>query len=51
MIMVIHLLEHLGVPSGVAIALVIAGKKALAGGASKIGKRRHTGQGRPDGYR
>jgi hypothetical protein len=35
MITLIHLLEHIGLPSGVAIALVIAGKKALTGGISK----------------
>jgi hypothetical protein len=29
MIFLIHLLEHFGVPSGAAIAIVIAGKKLL----------------------
>ncbi|MGH3151472.1 MAG: hypothetical protein ACRDOB_12195 [Streptosporangiaceae bacterium] len=41
MILLIHLLEHLGVPSGAAIAMVIAGKKLLTGGAAKIDARRH----------
>jgi hypothetical protein len=40
MILLIHLLEHLGVPSGAAIAIVITGKKFLKGGASKLGARR-----------
>ena len=31
MIIVIHLLQHLGVPSGAAIAIVIAAKKFLKG--------------------
>ena len=31
MILLIHLLEHLGVPSGAAIAVVIAGRKAVRG--------------------
>jgi hypothetical protein len=39
-IFLIHLLEHLGLPSGVAIAIVIAGRKALKGGASTLGPRR-----------
>lgn len=47
MIFLIHLLEHLGVPSGAAIAIVIAGRKLLKGGTSKIGARR----GRDDGDR
>jgi hypothetical protein len=37
MVFLIHLLEHFGVPSGVAIAVVIAGKKLLESGTSKIG--------------
>jgi hypothetical protein len=40
MIILIHLLQHLGVPSGAAIAVVIAGQKFLKGGAAKIGARR-----------
>lgn len=40
MIFLIHLLEHLGVPSGAALAIVITGKKLLKGGTSKIGARR-----------
>jgi hypothetical protein len=39
-IFLIHLLEHLGVPSGAAIAVVIAGRKALKAGASRIGPGR-----------
>jgi hypothetical protein len=38
--LLIHLLEHLGVPSGAAIAIVISGRKLLRGGTSKIGPRR-----------
>lgn len=36
----IHLLEHLGVPSGAAIAIAITGSRLLKGGTSKIGARR-----------
>jgi hypothetical protein len=39
-IFLIHLLEHLGVPSGAAIAVVIAGRKALKAGAAKVGGSR-----------
>jgi hypothetical protein len=38
-IFLIHLLEHLGVPSGAAIAIVIAGRKALKAGTSRMGRR------------
>jgi len=38
--LLIHLLEHLGVPSGAAIAVAITGNKLLKGGTSKIGARR-----------
>jgi hypothetical protein len=42
MIFLIHLLEHLGLPSGVAIAIVIACRKALNAGASRLsGHRDH----------
>jgi hypothetical protein len=56
MILLIHLLEHLGVPSGGAIAIVITGKKLLKGGTSKIGARRGRddrgrSQGHPRDYR
>lgn len=40
MILLIHLLEHLGVPAGAAIAVVIGAKKLLTGGAAKLGARR-----------
>jgi len=36
MVFLIHLLEHMGVPSGAAIAIVITGKKFLKGGATKL---------------
>jgi hypothetical protein len=36
MIALIHLIEHLGLPSGVAIAVVIAARKLLTAGTSKI---------------
>jgi hypothetical protein len=50
-IILIHLLEHLGIPSGAAIAVVIAGKKALTGGVSKTRGRRDRDQRRSHGYR
>ena len=37
MIILIHLLEHLGLPSGAAIAVVIAGRKLLKGGLTRAG--------------
>jgi len=56
MIFLIQLLEHLGVPSGAAIAIVINGRKLLKGGTSKIGARRgrddrDRGQGHPHYHR
>jgi len=39
-IFLIHLLEHLGVPSGAAIAIVIAGRKVLKAGALRMGPHR-----------
>jgi hypothetical protein len=45
MIIVIHLLEHLGVPSGAAIAIVIAAKKFLKGGIARTPARRGRGPG------
>jgi hypothetical protein len=52
----IHLLEHLGVPSGAAIAIAITSNKLLKGGTSKIGARRgrddrDRSQGHPHYYR
>lgn len=38
MIIVIHLLEHLGVPSGAAIAIVIAARKSLRAGSRGPGR-------------
>ncbi|HTX26704.1 MAG TPA: hypothetical protein VME19_06775 [Streptosporangiaceae bacterium] len=40
MIIVIHLLEHLGVPAGAAIAIVIAAKKSLKVGIGRTSARR-----------
>lgn len=40
MIILIHLLQHLGVPSGVAIAVVIAVMKVVKGGGAKLLGRR-----------
>jgi hypothetical protein len=40
MIILIHLLEHAGLPSGAAIAVVIAGKRFLKGGIARTGARR-----------
>jgi hypothetical protein len=37
MITLIHLLQHLGLPSGVAIAVVVAGRKLLKGAIAKTG--------------
>jgi hypothetical protein len=52
-IFLIHLLEHLGVPSGAAIAVIIAGRKALKAGASRIGppRGRDRDRGSVRGYR
>jgi hypothetical protein len=54
--LLIHLLEHLGIPSGAAISIVITGRKLLKGGTSKIGARRgrdnrDRSQGHPHYYR
>jgi len=46
-IILIHLLEHLGLPSGAAIAVVIAGRKLLKSGLARTG----TGRGRDRGQR
>lgn len=35
MIILIHLLQHLGIPSGAAIAIVIAARKLLKGGVAR----------------
>ena len=40
MIVLVHLLEHLGVPSGAAIAVVIVVMKFIKGGSAQIGARR-----------
>jgi hypothetical protein len=45
-IFLVHLLEHLGVPSGAAIAIVIAGRKALKAGTARMGGRRDRDRGR-----
>jgi hypothetical protein len=39
-IFLMHLLEHLGVPSGAAIVIVIAGRKALKASTAKMGGSR-----------
>ncbi len=46
MITLIHLLEHLGLPAGAAIAIVIAGRRMLTGGTSRTGERRDRDRGR-----
>ena len=51
MFMLVHLLEHLGVPSGAAIAVVIVVMKFIKGGSAKIGARRDRGQRHPGEYR
>lgn len=44
MIILIHLLEHLGLPSGVAIGAVIAVMKAVKGGGARLRGRRDSDQ-------
>jgi hypothetical protein len=51
MILLIHLLQHLGLPSGIAIAVVIAGRKLLKGGNSRTRDRRDRRQRHSRGYR
>jgi hypothetical protein len=46
MILLIHLLQHLGLPSGVAIAVVVAGRKLFKGGNSRTRDRRSRGRDR-----
>jgi hypothetical protein len=46
MILLIHLLQHLGIPSGIAMAVVIAGRKLMRGGTSKNRNRRDGGRDR-----
>jgi hypothetical protein len=48
-IILIHLLEHLGLPSGAAIALVIAARKLVKGGISRSGIGQDRGR-RPSGH-
>lgn len=48
MILLIHLLEHLGLPSGAAIAVVIAARKLVKGGITKISARRGSDRGQRD---
>jgi hypothetical protein len=49
MIILIHLLQHLGVPSGIAIAVVIAVMKVVKGGGRKLGARRDRDDASPAG--
>lgn len=51
MIILIHLLQHLGLPSGAAIGIVIAGKKLLKGRIARTGARRDRSQTPSDRYR
>jgi hypothetical protein len=51
MIIVVHLLQHLGVPSGAAIAIVIAGRKFLKGGIARTTTHRDRGRGSSRDYR
>lgn len=39
MILLVHLLEHLGVPSGTAFAIVIASRRFIKGAGAKMGAR------------
>jgi hypothetical protein len=52
-IFLIHLLEHLGLPSGAAIAIVIAGRKLLKAGAARMSPDRNRARDRGSirGYR
>lgn len=49
MIILIHLLQHLGLPSGAAIAVVIAARKFLKGGIARIGGHRDRDRDRDQG--
>ena len=53
MIFLIHLLEHMGLPSGAAIAVVIAARKLLKAGTSRVTGHRGHDRGRRSagGYR
>jgi hypothetical protein len=53
MIFLIHFLEHMGLPSTAAIAIVIAGRKFLKAGAAKMGAGRNSDRDRGSirGYR
>jgi hypothetical protein len=54
MIVLVHLLQHLGLPSGIAVAAVIAGRKLLKrSGNPRTRNRREPGrrQRRSQGYR
>jgi hypothetical protein len=53
MIFLIHLLEHMGLPSGGAIAVVIAARKLLKAGTSMVTGHRGRDRGRRSvrGYR
>ena len=51
MIIMIHLLQHLGVPAGAAIAIVIAARKFLKGGIARTAARRDREQGSSRDYR
>ena len=47
MIILIHLLQHLGIPSGAAIAIVIAGRKLRKSGVARTGAARDHDRRRP----
>jgi hypothetical protein len=52
-IFLIHLLEHLGLPSGAAIAIVVAARKLLKAGAARMNPDRNRARDRRTigGYR
>jgi hypothetical protein len=52
-IFLIHLLEHMGLPSAAAIAIVVAGRKLLKAGGAKLAGGRDRGRDRRSvrGYR
>lgn len=51
MFILVHLLEHLGLPSGAAIVVVIVVMKLIKGGARRLGARSDRGQGHPAEFR
>jgi hypothetical protein len=51
MILLVHVLEHLGLPSGAAIVAVIVVMKVIKGGGRKIAARRGREHNQPRDFR